>query len=193
MIGHREWEAQGTMKYRLMAFVVVLAGIAAPAASQDRAGDQVHPATFEALIRCRTVTEPAARLQCFDAAAAALAQATDRRDIVIVDRAQIRESRRRLFGLTLPSLPIFGRNDNSHDRDDEEIASLEGSVASATRNDLGQWQVTLQQGGTWIQTDFELLAVAPRRGQPIVIRRGTLGSYMMRVANQPGVRVRRVS
>ena len=180
------------MDYRLLALAAAIAAAAVPATAQNRSGDHARPATLEALVHCRTVAEPVARLQCFDAAAAALEQATDRRDIVVVDRAQIRESRRRLFGLALPSLPIFGRSDNSHDRDDEEIASLESSVASATRNDLGQWQVSLQQGGTWIQTDFELLAVAPRQGQPVVIHRGALGSYMMRVANQPGVRVRRV-
>lgn len=180
------------MDIKLMPLIALLAGVAAPAYSQGRTDGPGRPASFEALIHCRTIADPAARLQCFDAAAGALEQAASRRDVVIVDRAQVRETRRRLFGLALPNLPIFGRSDNSRDRDDEEISSLESTVASAARNDLGQWQVRLQQGGTWVQTDFNQLAVAPRPGQPIVIRRGALGSFMMRVGNQPGVRVRRV-
>ncbi len=179
------------MDIKLMPLAALLVGLAAPAYSQERAGAPTPPATFEALVHCRAVADPAARLQCFDAAAGALEQAAARRDVVIVDRAQVRESRRRLFGLALPNLPIFGRSDNSRDHDDEEITTLESTVTSAARNDLGQWQVRLQQGGYWIQTDFEQLAVAPRPGQRVVIHRGALGSYMMRVGNQPGIRVRR--
>src|SRR4051812_49171113 len=159
----------------------LLIGLTSPALAQRGGHEQQRrPESFEALIHCRAIAEAAARLQCFDTAAAALEQATARRDVVVVDRAQVRESRRRLFGLALPSLPIFGGGDNAHDTDDEEIAQIESTVASAVRNDLGQWQVRLQEGGTWMQTDFNQLAVAPRPGQPIVVRRGALGSYMMR-------------
>lgn len=171
----------------------LLIGLTSPALAQGGNQDrQRRPQTFEALVHCRSIAEAAARLQCYDAAAAALEQAAERRDVVVVDRAQVRESRRRLFGLALPRLPIFGGGDNGHDNDDDEIAQIDSTIASAVRNDLGQWQVRLQDGGTWIQTDFNLLAVPPRPGQPVVVRRGALGSYMMRVGRQPGVRVRRV-
>lgn len=169
----------------------LLLGLAAPAFAQ-RGGHQQQrrPETFEALVHCRTIAEAAVRLQCYDTAAVALEQAAERRDLVVVDRAQVRESRRRLFGLALPHLPIFGGGDN--DRDDQEISQIESIVASAVRNDLGQWQVRLQDGGTWLQTDFNQLALAPRSGDAVVVHRGPLGSYMMRVGRQPGVRVRRV-
>jgi hypothetical protein len=177
---------------KLLFAAALLLGLLSPALAQ-RGGSQPErrPETFEALVHCRTIAEAAARLQCFDTAAAALEQAAASHDVVVVDRAQVRESRRRLFGLALPHLPVFGGGDN--DRDDQEIAQIDSVVASAVRNDLGQWQVRLQDGGTWIQTDFNPLAVAPRSGQPVVIHRGALGSYMMRVDRQPGVRVRRVA
>jgi hypothetical protein len=181
------------MTAKPLLLTALLIGLASPALAQ-RGGHQGErrPETFEALVHCRTIADSAARLQCYDAAAAALEQAAERRDVVVVDRAQVRESRRRLFGLALPHLPIFGGGDNDNDRDDQEISQIDSTIASAVRNDLGQWQVRLQDGGTWIQTDFNLLAVAPRPGQPVVIHRGALGSYMMRVNRQPGVRVRRV-
>jgi hypothetical protein len=181
------------MTFKPILLAALLTGLMSPALAQ-RGGRQQErrPELFEALVHCRAITEAPARLQCFDTAAAALEQAAERRDVVVVDRAQVRESRRRLFGLTLPSLPIFGGGDNGHDNDDDAIAQIDGVVATAVRNDLGQWQVRLQEGGTWIQTDFSQIAVAPRPGAAIVIRRGALGSYMMRVGRQPGVRVRRV-
>jgi hypothetical protein len=182
-----------SMTRKPLLLAALLLGLALPALAQ-RGGHQQErrPETFEALVHCRAIAEAAARLQCFDTAAAALEQAAERRDVVVVDRAQVRESRRRLFGLALPQLPIFGGGDNGRDHDDEEIAQIESTVASAVRNDLGQWQVRLQEGGTWVQTDFNLLAVPPRNGQAVVVHRGALGSYMMRVGHQPGVRVRRV-
>lgn len=159
-----------------------------PAAAFGQSGPaQQRPETFEALLRCRAIAEEAARLRCFDEATAALQAAAERRDVVVVDRAQVRESRRRLFGLTLPRLPVFGGGDDEED----EVDRLEGVIASAQQNDLGQWYIRLEEGGLWVQTDHNILASFPRRGQRVVINRGAMGSFMMRVNNQPGIRVRR--
>ena len=64
-------------------------------------------------------------------------------------------------------------------------------VASASQNGNGQWIVRLEDGATWTQTDNNPLALRPRPGQPVVINRAALGTYMMRVNRQPGIRVRR--
>jgi hypothetical protein len=151
---------------------------------------QARPELFEALVRCRAVSVDAERLQCFDAAAAALEQATERRELVVVDRAQVRESRRRLFGLALPSLPIFGGGDDGRP-EEEEVTSIESTVVSSSQDGLGHWAVRLADGSLWIQTDNRPLAFRPRPGQPVVVNKAALGSYMMRVNNQPGIRVRR--
>jgi hypothetical protein len=179
------------MTRTLILFAALLLGPAAAGAQPPAPGaGQQRPELFEALVRCRAVTEDAARLRCFDAAAAALDQAAARRDVVVVDRAQVRETRRRLFGLALPRLPIFGGGDADRE-EEEEVSSLEGVIASAQQNDLGQWYIRLQEGGLWVQTDHNLLALQPRAGQSVVINRGVMGSYMMRIARQPGIRVRR--
>lgn len=172
-------------------FAALLAGMPAAAALAQPRGAQQPPELFQALVRCRTIADDAARLQCFDAAAAAFEQAAARRDVVVVDRAQVRESRRRLFGLALPRLPIFGGGDDEQ-READEVDSLEGVVASAFQNGHGQWVVRLEnEGGTWSQVDNSTLALRPRPGQPVLINRGAMGSYMMRVNRQPGIRVRR--
>jgi hypothetical protein len=181
------------MTRKAFMFVALLLGLAAAAHAQraDRGGgQQQRPELFEALVRCRAVAEDGARLRCFDAAAAALEQAAARRDVVVVDRAQVRESRRRLFGLTIPRLPVFGGGDDGRE-DEEEVSTIEGVIASARQNDLGQWYIRLREGGLWVQTDHNLLALPPRAGGNVTINRGMMGSFMMRVGRQPGIRVRR--
>ena len=173
---------------------LILAALLAAAAPATLSAQRNEPPQraqlFEALVRCRAITEAAARLQCFDAAAAALEEATARRDVVVVDRQQVREGRRRLFGLALPRLPFFGGGDESEDED--RIDRVEGVVASASQNGNGQWVVALQDGAVWQQADNNPLALRPRNGQPVVITRGTMGSFFMRVNNQPGIRARRI-
>ena len=145
------------------------------------------------MVRCRAIAEDAARLACFDAAAAALQAAQERRDVVVVDRQQVREGRRRLFGLALPRIPIFGGGDDDDDDNDQDaVHTVEGVVASATQDGLGHWVVTLQDSAIWTQVDNRPLALRPRPGQRVMINRAALGSFMMRVNNQPGIRVRRV-
>jgi len=171
----------------LAALLLVGAPAALPA---QRGGPPPRPELFQALLRCRAITEEAARLQCFDTAAANLEAAAERREVVMVDRAQVREGRRRLFGLALPSIPLFGGGEEEDDP--ERIETVEGVVAEASQNSLGQWTVALQDGAVWTQTDNHTLALRPRSGQRIVINRGAMGSFMMRINNQPGIRARRI-
>jgi len=181
------------MNRRLHLLLIFLL-LGAPALAAAQRGNQAPPArpeTFEALVRCRTITDDAARLACFDRAAAALQAAQERREVVVVDRQQVREGRRRLFGLALPRIPIFGGGDDDEQGEDR-VSTVEGVVASASQDGLGHWVVSLQDGAVWTQVDNNALALRPRPGQRVVINRGALGSFMMRVNNQPGIRVRRV-
>lgn len=181
------------MTRRLYPFIILLlAGAPALALAQrGRDAPPPRPESFEALVRCRALTDDSARLACFDSAAAALQAAQERRDVVVVDRQQVREGRRRLFGLALPRIPIFGGGDDD-DRDEDAVRSLESTVSAVTQTGYGQYQVTLADNSVWVQTDNNTLAVPPRNGHRVVINRGALGSFMMRVNNQPGIRVRRV-
>jgi hypothetical protein len=176
--------------FLLLIFAALLAATPAPAAAQRRNAPPPRPELFQALLRCRAITDEAERLRCFDSTAAALETAADRREVAMVDRAQVREGRRRLFGLSLPSIPLFGGGDDEGDED--RIETVEGVVASASQNGQGQWIVSLQDGAVWTQIDNRPLAVFPRRGQRVVIQRATMGSFMMRINNQPGVRARRI-
>jgi len=147
-----------------------------------------RPETFEALLKCRGIADEKARLQCFDTTAAALEQASDRHDLVVVDKKQIRETRRTLFGLEIPRLHLFG---GGGDDDAEEVKSIESTVVNAYTNENGQWVVRLEDGSTWVQTDHNTIAIVPRKGTKVKVVKASLGSYMMRIGNEPGVRARR--
>ena len=172
--------------------VILFAALAAALSSGSVAAAKTskppaRPEAFEALVRCRAIADAGQRLQCFDAAAAAMEQAAEKRELVVVDRKQVRETKRSLFGLDIPNLNPFG---GGPDDEAEAVNSIESVVASSYRDGDGKWVVRLQDGGTWAQTDDKPL-LRPRAGDKIKIVRASLGSYMMRVASQPGVRVKR--
>jgi hypothetical protein len=174
---------------RGLVMAVAAAALVAPAAlPAQKAKPQQRPEAFEALVRCRAMTDDSARLRCFDAAAAALQTAAENRDVVVVDRKQIREAKRGLFGLDIPDFNPFG---GGGDDGVVEIKSIESTVRSAHTDGDGRWVITLEDNSTWAQTDSYPFAVNPKRGHKVKIVKASMGSYMMRVNNQPGVRAKR--
>ena len=182
------------MKAAFSLLAAALLSLAASAPAQDRPANRgapnARPAAFEALVRCRAIADDSARLRCFDGAVSTLQQQAEQRELVVVDRSQIRESRRRLFGLAIPRLPVFGGGSGDDD-DAEEVRSIDSQVASATQYGYGRWLVRLRDGSTWAQIDDNVLALPPRPGQNVHVARAALGTFMMRVNNQPAIRVQR--
>jgi hypothetical protein len=166
--------------------LAALGALAASAGAMAPKKPMERPEAFEALVRCRAITDEAARLRCFDSAAARLEEAADKRDLVVVDRKQIQETKRGLFGLDIPDLNPFGGGD-----DGVEVKSIESTVRSATQDGDGRWVLTLEDNSTWAQTDSYPFAVNPKRGHKVKIVKASMGTYMMRVSGQPGVRAKR--
>lgn len=160
-----------------------------PSAHAQTGATGDRPESYSAVIRCRAIADREARLACFDDAVAKLATAIDKRDVVVVDREHIRQTKKTLFGLSLPELNLFGGGG----QDVDEISAIDGVVGGARMDENNAWIVQLEGGATWRQIDSRPVALSPRRGSKVVIRKAALGSYMMRIDGQPGIRVRRVS
>jgi hypothetical protein len=160
---------------------------ASPATAQKNGADAAPPAQIERLLACRAQADPAKRFACLDRETNALAEAIARRDIVAVDRERIRSTRRSLFGMTVPRLGLFGGDEG------EELKQVEGVLASAGRNRDGGYIFRLEDGVSWTQTDDKPIAIRPQRGDQVVVKRGALGSYILSVKGQPGVKVQRVN
>ncbi|MBA3666962.1 MAG: hypothetical protein H0W65_04480 [Sphingomonas sp.] len=146
------------------------------------------PAQVNAILACRAIAGGEARLACFDKNAAGLGDAIAKRDLVVFDRASVRKTKRGLFGFGIPNLGIFG-----DDNDEVEIKQIDGEVVSTAVNGDGGYIFRLADGSRWSQTDSKPFALAPRSGDKVVIKKGALGSYMLSVARQPGVKVKRIN
>lgn len=162
-------------------FAVATVSEASAQPAQPRAG------ALEQLSRCRTVTSDQERLVCYDAAAAALDQAERQGGLVVLDRDQVQETRRQLFGFQIAN-PFAGRLGDS---EDAEIDSIETTLLSAGRVSDNKWLFRLADGSEWRQIDSGEVRFRNREGQAVRIRRASLGSYLMTIENSRAVRVRR--
>ncbi|HVI31287.1 hypothetical protein [Phenylobacterium sp.] len=156
----------------------------APALAQGK--PEARAATLQKLSDCRKVADSTARLACYDAAAAELETAEAKGDIVVVDREQARTVRRQAFGFSMPSLTLFERGEKA-----EEVDTITAKVASASMNGAGKWVVELEDGAVWVQIDANEVPLSPKAGDPVRIRRASMGSYLMSVKNQRSFRARR--
>lgn len=178
------------MKYRVV-FAVFCLGTAmsgAGLAAKDKKSDPPKPPeSFTQLLQCRSLSDSAARLACYDDATARLQQAQQQQEIVIVDKAEVKEAKKGLFGFTLPQIKLFGGGSG-----DDEVNEIEFTIATVRQYDYGRWRFTTTDGAVWDQVDTEPLAVDPRPGNKVVVKRAAMGSFKARVNGQPPIRVRRV-
>jgi hypothetical protein len=156
---------------------------AQPARPQDA---QPRPALLESLLACRAITPEVDRLACFDRAVAAFETAEAAGEVTVVDQAQARRTRQRLFGLDLDTVNLFGAL-----RDDAPVGAIETTLVSARQNHREEWTFNLADGSTWLQIDDTRLNIAVRPGASVRIRRAALGSYLLSVNGARSLRVRR--
>ena len=139
------------------------------------------------LAECRALTEPAARLGCFDSATAQLVAAERAGEVLVIDRSQVRAARRQAFGFNMPSLDLFSRSGTREPRIDRVQVTLAGGSRSAD----GKWVMRTVDGQVWRQTDTNRLNKPPRSGSVMDIRTAALGSYFANIDGQRAIRVRR--
>ena len=171
-----------------------LAGSAGQASGAGKPSAKKRAAVLEAIVACRAITESEARLKCFDDASAKLDEAEAAGQVVVVDREQAKQVRREVFGLQLPSLDIFnlgggGKAAGAAAADD--VDQIADTVRSAGRAGDGKWVFELTGGPVWRQMDDGQLANDPHAGSKVVIKRGALGAFFMKVDGQPAIRVHR--
>jgi hypothetical protein len=156
---------------------------------------QTPPAVVQKLLDCRAMTDSALRLACLDAGVAALASAVETRDVVMADKDQVKNARRSLFGITLPSFNLF--SDGKADAEDTDkqgtLNQIEAKLASARAGAGNNWRLVLDDGSVWAQTDGRVLSRDPRSGMSVRIRRAAVGTFLANIDGQIAVRVRRIN
>jgi len=143
---------------------------------------------INALEQCRQIADSGQRLACYDKAAPALVTASRSGEVNVVDRGQLRQARRSLFGFAMPKLPFFAGDQSAADAPD----TLESTIKSARDLGYGKYRIVVADGDAVWETTEESFGREPRAGQKISISRGPLGSYFLHINGQRGVKGRRV-
>lgn len=166
--------------------IVVIALLAGPALAKDPPKQSPMVAALEA---CRAIADPTQRLACYDKEAGALLAATQAGEVSVVDKSEMRKARKSLFGFSMPNLPFFSGDDSANEVSD----TLESTVTQASGIGYGKFRLTIAEGNAvWETTETYGTMRDPRPGDKISIKRGPLGSYLLRIGNNRGVKGKRV-
>lgn len=180
------------MPHPKIALLLLLAAPAyaqsAPAHAQN-APAEAPPRAVRALLECRTLTDAAARLACFDREAATLGGALESREVVVADREEVRDAKRKLFGLTLPSMGLFAGADD----DKAKVDEIEAAIVSARIGPDRKWRLVLDNESRWTQTDTMKIQRDPKPGMMVRIRKAAGGSFFANVDGQTAIRMVRVN
>ena len=170
----------------LAAAVAVL--VAGSATAKEKNSPRKSP-LINAIAACRQITDPAQRLACFDKASGDLVAATEKGDVSVVDRADLRKARRSLFGFNMPKLPFFTGDKSADDVADKLVSK----VTAVKEMPYNRYVVRLADGAAlWETLESYSAFHAPKIGESVEINRGPLGSYVLRFGKQRGVKGRRV-
>lgn len=162
--------------------------VAGGAAAKERNPPRKSP-LVNAIAACRQIADPTQRLACFDKASGDLVAATEKGDVSVVDRADLRQARRSLFGFNMPKLPFFSGDKSADDVSDKLVSKV--TAVKALPHD--RYVVRLADGNAlWETLESYGAFHAPRVGDSVEVNRGPLGSYVLRFGKQRGVKGRRV-
>ncbi len=176
-------------KKAALALTAVALALTAPALAQSGRRDPLageRAAVLKQLSACRSIADETARLACYDEAAAAVDAAEAAGELVVMDRGQVREAKRSLFGFDTSALSIFDRGDKP-----EQIDNVTLTVERAFRGEGGKWVIVMNDGQVWRQIDREQMYKDPKKGMKAEVRRASMGSYFMNIDGQRAIRARR--
>ena len=140
---------------------------------------------LQALRDCRAIEQNEARLACFDSAIDTVIAKQDSGEIRVVDKEDIAETRRGLFGFSMPRTGIFAGGD------DEADEILNSTITSIRRIRSDEWEITLEAGSVW-QASNTPRRFKPKVGDSVELEKAALSSYWFRVDGELGVKAKRV-
>lgn len=186
-------------KLKYISVFSALAGLCAFALS----GSPAFAQTIEAIQECRTISAPTERLQCYDNAAAAMdnmsianAPSSTQSNVAATTQNQTpAESNQQVASSTVDE-DSFGADGMRKERTKEQ-KELRARLVGLQFTKRGKYVITLDNGQVWRQIDSDTNSIKlPRArdgGIPIIIKRRSLGSHMLRTtASKRSILVRRI-
>lgn len=168
-----------------------LLGMAASA--QAQVPDEV---VLNIMRECAKIDDPTARLACYDNNIRA-GGFDGRAPVVPGQGAAPQGSGAPITGASPNSPEGFGREDvrtpQRFETPQGEVDQITARVASVRQRQPGIYLVTLEGGAEWVFSESVGQSFRPpSRGDSVQIERASLGSFLMMVDGQQGVRVRRL-
>ncbi|MES2059282.1 MAG: hypothetical protein V4564_25295 [Pseudomonadota bacterium] len=179
----------GAMNAVRWVFAGLLVMGTANAASAEEPRESTADRVARSFAECRAIAAADLRLSCFDKAATALEASIKSKEVRIVDRADVRKTRRSLFGLALPSIRLFGGGD---DDKEEAFTEIKSTVASTRSLANSRVEIRLAEEGSAVWQTTDPMDFPPKAGAAIRIRQGVMGNYFIAVEGRTyrGMRVR---
>ena len=166
--------------------IMALGALTSSAVAKDPPAQSPLVTAIEA---CRTIADPTQRLACFDQSAEQLVNAARTGAVAVVDRSEVRKARKSLFGFSVPKIPFFSGDDSA----DAVSDTLETTVTKAWGVGYGRYRLVIAEGNAeWETTEAYATMREPKAGDKVTIKRGPLGSYIMRIGSNRGVKSKRV-
>ena len=172
------------MFYRIATFYSVLLLLCSRPAYADE--KPATPAAITRLAACRAISDDPARLACFDREVMAFDTAVREHRVAVVDQADIRKTRRTLFGIAVPSIALF---DKTGEPEPKEVVA---QITSTRQGEGGRILFTLEDGAVWAQTDDYPVFFSVKPGQKVTLKRAALGSYFADFEKAVTVRAKRI-
>ncbi|MBB3033456.1 hypothetical protein [Alteriqipengyuania lutimaris] len=173
---------------RNAALACLLGAAAGPALAQEPDGGKAAPGYLERLSECRQIADSGQRLACYDREVGAVVAASEQGDVRIVDREDVRQTKRRLFGFSIPDNLFGGRDDD----DDEKMDTLQTTITQVRTSGRRGFLITTAEGSVWRITSAPMRLAPPKAGQSVEFKTASLGSYFIRINGQLGVKGVRV-
>ncbi|WP_294394290.1 hypothetical protein [uncultured Sphingomonas sp.] len=173
---------------------LLVAAMPAMAAEKDGATRVLAP-----LVACRPISDASARAACYDRALDGLRGAVSAKQVTILDREQVQVNRKAMFGYSgqEPPAPKASRKAPAQvtakgpTPAPEPVNEISSTIVSATPYAVDRWTIRIAGGAVWRTTEAGM-AVAPRAGTPVHIKRALMGSYMLRIGDARALRAMRV-
>lgn len=178
----------GGILVRRSALIVALSicVCAASSAAAQQRGHAPSNRVVAQIAACQKIATDSERLACYDREVAAFSTAVEEKKVAVVEREDVRKTRRSLFGIALPKIAIFD------DADEPEPKAVTATIKSVARGAEGKLVFTLEDGAVWTQTDNFPVGSAVKAGQKVTLKRASFGTYFADFEKAASVRAKRL-
>jgi hypothetical protein len=107
---------------------------------------------------------------------------------VVVDKEEVKTTRRSLFGFQMPRIGLFGPGGPDKG---EEVDRIDAKIVGVSQLGYGKYAITVEGGARWSTTEAWSGAPYPSSGATATIRKGTMGGYFLKVGSARAVRAMR--